>query len=346
VRARALVQLAGPVALLVAVGAVGRLMTQAQELEFENALVKAAIVIALYVFIGNSGVVSFGHVSFVAVGAYLSGILTLGVEQKSFVLPSLTPLLRDHHVGTPFSLVLAAAAGGVYALLVGLPLMRLSGLPAGIATFAVLGITYNVLRYWEKVGPAAQSLPLVPESGVWTLTAGAVIAALVAFAYQRSRLGRRLRATREDAQAAQAVGIDVYRERVIAFTLSGGLAGFAGGLLVHQLGSITTDQVYLELTFLTLAMLVVGGVGSLWGAVIGALLISGVDSLLGDAENTIHVGFRLTLPDGTRLVTLGAIMALVLILRPSGLTGGRECSLPGLRRRRGDVAAASPVLRD
>ena len=328
---RRLVELAAPVLLLVVVAAVGSLTTAARQLEFDNALVKAAIVIALYVFIGNSGVVSFGQVSFVAVGAYLSGLLTLEVTQKSIVLPNLIPILRDHHVGTPLSLLLAAAAGGLYAFVVGLPLMRLSGLPAGIATFAVLGITYNVLRYWEKIGPAAQAIPLVPESGVWTLTTGAVITAVVAFAYQLSRFGRRLRATREDAAAAQASGIHVYRERLVAFTLSGALAGFAGGLLVHELGSITTDQVYLELTFITLAMLVVGGVGSLWGAVVGALLISGLDSLLGDAENTIHVGFRLTLPDGTRLVTLGAVMALVLILRPSGLTRGREFGLP--RRR-------------
>jgi branched-chain amino acid transport system permease protein len=328
---RRLVELAAPVLLLVAVAAVGSLTTAARQLEFENALVKAAIVVALYVFIGNSGVVSFGQVSFVAVGAYLSGLLTLEVTQKSFVLPNLIPILRDHHVGTPLSLLVAAAAGGLYAFVVGLPLMRLSGLPAGIATFAVLGITYNVLRYWEKIGPAAQAIPLVPESGVWTLMTGAVITAVVAFGYQLSRFGRRLRATREDAAAAQASGIHVYRERLVAFTLSGALAGFAGGLLVHELGSITTDQVYLELTFITLAMLVVGGVGSLWGAVVGALLISGLDSLLGDAENTIHVGFRLTLPDGTRLVTLGAVMALVLILRPSGLTRGREFDLPGRR---------------
>jgi branched-chain amino acid transport system permease protein len=336
---RRLVELTAPVLLLVAVAVIGNFMTQARQLEFENALVKAAIVIALYVFIGNSGVVSFGQVSFVAVGAYVSGLLTLEVTQKQFVLPNLIPLLRDHHVGTPSSLAIAAAAGGLYAFVVGLPLMRLSGLPAGIATFAVLGITYNVLRYWEKIGPAAQAIPLVPESGVWTLTTGAVITAVVAFAYQLSRFGRRLRATREDAAAAQASGIHVYRERLVAFTLSGALAGFAGGLLVHELGSITTDQVYLELTFITLAMLVVGGVGSLWGAVVGALLISGVDSLLGDAENTIHVGFRLTLPDGTRLVTLGAVMALVLILRPSGLTGGREFSLPRLARRRAEAPA-------
>jgi branched-chain amino acid transport system permease protein len=77
-------------------------------------------------------------------------------------------------------------------------------------------------------------------------------------------------------------------------------------------------------------MLVFGGIGSLWGAVVGALAISALNSFLGDAENTVHVGLRLTLPNGTRLVTIGAVMALVLILRPSGLTGGREF---GWRRR-------------
>ena len=97
---------------------------------------------------------------------------------------------------------------------------------------------------------------------------------------------------------------------------------------MHELGTITTDQVYLELTFLTLAMLVVGGVNSLLGAVTGALLISALDSFLGDAENGIHVGFHVNLPDGTRLVVLGALMALVLLLRPTGLTGGRELGFP------------------
>ncbi len=142
-----------------------------------------------------------------------------------------------------------------------------------------------------------------------------------------------LRATREDAAAAQASGINVHAQRLVAFTVSGALAGLAGGLLVHELGSITTEQVYLELTFITLAMLVVGGTGSLLGAVVGALLISGVDSFLGDAENTVHIlGHRLTAPDGTRLVTLGIVMALVILLRPSGLTGGRELGVPRMRR--------------
>jgi branched-chain amino acid transport system permease protein len=322
------VALAGPLALVLTAGWIGSGLSASRQLEFENALVNTTIVVALYVFIGNSGVISFGHISFVAVGAYLAGILTLDATEKNFVLPSLYGWLRHTHVATPTSFALAAAAGGAYALAVGLPLMRLSGLPAGIATFAVLGITYNVLRNWEKIGPAAQALTSVPEVGVWTLTIGALLAIVVAFGYQSSRPGRMLRATREDPGAAQAAGINVYRQRLLAFTISGALAGFAGGLLMHELGTITTDQVYLELTFLTLAMLVVGGVNSLFGAVVGGLLISGLDSFLGDAENGIHVGIHVNLPDGTRLVVLGALMALILIVRPSGLTGGRELVFP------------------
>jgi branched-chain amino acid transport system permease protein len=319
-----------PILLVAVTALVAGAVSQAHQLEFENALVMTAIVVALYVFVGNSGVISFGHVSFVAVGAYLAGVLTVDPQTKAFTMPGLFHVLGHSHIGTVASLALAAAAGGIYALAVGLPLMRLSGLPAGIATFAVLGITYNVLYYWQKVGPTAQTLSDIPESGRWTLAAGTAVAVLAAYVYQRSRFGRMLRATREDPAAAGAAGISIYRQRLLGFTLSGALAGLAGGLYVHELGLITPDLFYLDLTFVTLAMLVFGGVGSLWGAVLGALVISAVNSFLGDAENTVHVGFRLTLPDGTRLVTIGAVMALVIILRPSGLTGGREF---GWRRR-------------
>ena len=327
---RPALQLGMPVLLLVVTAVIAGGLSKTHQLEFENALVMTAIVVALYVFMGNSGVISFGHVSFVAVGAYLAGLLTVDPQTKAFTMPELLGVLRHSHIGTLPSLALAAVVGAVYALAVGLPLMRLSGLPAGIATFAVLGITYNVLYYWQKIGPTAQTLSDIPETGRWTIALGAIIAVVVAYVYQSSRFGRQLRATREDPAAARASGISIYRQRLLAFTVSGALAGLAGGLYVHELGIITPDLFYLDLTFVTLAMLVFGGMGSLWGAVLGALSISALNSFLGDAENTVHVGFRLTLPNGTRLVTIGAVMALVLILRPLGLTGGREF---GWRRR-------------
>jgi branched-chain amino acid transport system permease protein len=331
-RTEQVLQLLAPLALVGVAALVGTLVSTSTETYVINALVNVAIVVALYVFIGNSGVLSFGHISFVAVGAWAAGVLSMPVEEKPAIMPHLFGVLGDHTIGNVWSLMIAAAVGAAYALVVGLPLMRLSGLAAGIATFGVLEITHNVLRYWDKIGPGLSTFSAVPETtGLSQAALGAGLAVVVAFAYRRSRFGRLLSATREDAAAARAVGVSVYRQRLFAFVLSGALAGFGGGLLVHLL-PVNTESVYLDLTFLTLAMLVIGGATSLWGAVVGAFAVSAVDSFLAEAENGIHLfGQSLDLPAGTRIVVVGSLMALVLIIRPVGLTGGRELSF---RRRR------------
>ena len=163
--------------------------------------------------------------------------------------------------------------------------MRLSGLAAGIATFAVLGITNNILRYYEKIGPGLNTFSSVPETtDLLQATVGA-----------RARDRRRVRVPAQPARAtaprdargpaaARAVGVSIYRQRLAAFALSGFLAGFAGGLYIHFI-PINVDAVYLDLTFITLAMLVIGGTTSLWGAVVGALFVSALDSVLAEMED-------------------------------------------------------------
>ena len=291
------------------------------------------VVVALYVFVGNSGVLSFGHVSFVAVGAWTAGVLSVPVEEKPATMPNLFGLLSDTTTGNLASLALAALAGGVFALVAGLPLMRLSGLAAGIATFAVLGITNNILRYYEKIGPGLNVFSSVPETTDLLQAGGA--------RDRRHRrgvplpgqpLGRRLRAARDDAAAARAVGISVYQQRLIAFALSGALAGLAGGLYVHFL-PINADFVYLELTFMTLAMLVIGGMTSLWGAVVGALAVSGLDSLLAEAEGGLG---RVDLPSGEP-ARRGRV--------PDGARPDRA-TVRDHRRARGDAGRASAGSRD
>jgi branched-chain amino acid transport system permease protein len=323
-----LVELGAPMLLVVGAGVLSTVVSRSTEIYVLHAIVAVAVVVAIYVFVGNSGVLSFGQISFVAVGAFAAGVMTVPLLLKGAILRDLFPILRDHELGNLESLALAAGLGAVLALLVGLPLMRLSGLAAGIATFAVLEITNNLLREWTRIGPGATTLSLVPQTtGAVQATIGTLLVVVVAYAYQRSRFGRALRATREDPAAAQAVGISIHRQRLTAFVLSGTLCGFAGGLYVHMLGSISTGQVYLELTFLTLAMLVVGGMTSLWGAVVGALAVSALDSFLAEAERGVDIGVSLSLPDGSRLVVVGALMALILVLRPSGITGGKELRL-------------------
>jgi len=334
-------QLAAPLALVAVAALVGTLVSTSSEGYFVDALVKVTIVVGLYVFIGNSGVLSFGHISFVAVGAWLAGVLSVPVREKPAIMPNLAGFLRDRTVGNIPSLLLAAAVGAAFALVVGLALMRLSGLAAGIATFAVLEITHNMLRFYEKIGPGLNTFSSVPETtGLWQAAIGAFVAIGAAFAYQRSRYGRLLRATREDPAAASAVGVSVYRQRLGAFVLSGALAGLAGGLYVHLL-PMNTESVYLDLTFITLAMLVVGGAGSLLGAVVGALALNGIFSFFSAATNTVDVfGWHLKVPAGTADIVLGVLMAVVLILRPNGITGGREFSLPRRRRPVADLEKA------
>lgn len=127
-------ELAGPALLVVAAALLGNLVSISTQAYFTDTLVKVAIVVALYVFIGNSGVLSFGHVAFVALGAWTAGVLTVPVGEKPATMPSLAHFLLHAHVGNAASLLLAAVVGGVAALLVGVPLMRLSGLAAGIAS--------------------------------------------------------------------------------------------------------------------------------------------------------------------------------------------------------------------
>jgi len=320
--------LLAPVVLVVAAALLGAAVSASTQTYFIDTLVKVSIVVALYVFIGNSGVLSFGHISFVALGAWTAGVLTVPAGEKPAIMPNLAHWLAHRTTGNLTSLLLAALVGGAAAFVVGIPLMRLSGLAAGIATFAVLEITHNVLRYYERIGPGLNTFSSVPETtGLRQAAIGALVVIVLAFVYARSRFGRLLRATREDAAAARAVGTSVYSQRLIAFTISGLLAGLAGGLYVHLL-PLNTEALYLDLTFITLAMLVVGGTTSLFGAVVGALAVSALDSFLAVAENgTSLFGIQIDLPAGTRVIVVGVLMAVVLILRPSGLTGGREFSL-------------------
>ena len=326
--------LLAPVVLVVAAALLGATVSASTQTYFIDTLVKVSIVVALYVFIGNSGVLSFGHISFVALGAWTAGVLTVPAGEKPAIMPNLAHWLAHRTTGNLTSLLLAALVGGAAAFVVGIPLMRLSGLAAGIATFAVLEITHNVLRYYERIGPGLNTFSSVPETtGLRQAAIGALVVIVLAFVYARSRFGRLLRATREDAAAARAVGTSVYSQRLIAFTISGLLAGLAGGLYVHLL-PLNTEALYLDLTFITLAMLVVGGTTSLFGAVVGALAVSALDSFLAVAENGTSVfGIQIDLPAGTRVIVVGVLMAVVLILRPSGLTGGREFDLRRWRWR-------------
>jgi branched-subunit amino acid ABC-type transport system permease component len=296
-------------------------------------VINLIVVVGLYTFVGLSGVFSFGHAAFMAIGAYAGAILVIPPETKRFVLPELPGFLADVHLD-PFPATLAAGSiAALVALVLSVPLARLSGLTAGLATFAVLVIVNVVARNWQQVTHGTSGVSGIPTTTtVWTALAWALVAMAAAWALQRSAIGLRLRASREQDAAARSIGIGVARERAVAFVVSAFFVGVAGALLGTFIGSFNPDAFFLNITFLMVVMLVVGGLTSLAGAVLGTIVISVAAEALRRLEGGVDLGLvDVPARGGLREVGLALLMLGILLLRPNGLTGGRELAWP--RRR-------------
>jgi branched-chain amino acid transport system permease protein len=332
-RSETLLRLWPPVALVAIIVAIALCTSFAPVVLQRRAtqgLINLIAVVGLYVFVGNSGVLSFGNVAFMAVGAYVSALLTMKAAAKSVFLPDLPPTIAHAEWPTMPGALAGGFAAALLAFFVGWPLMRLSGVSASIATFAVLVIAYIVLGNWTAVTGGQNSLMGLPAYvDLWTALAWAVAAIVIAFVYQETRSALLLRASREDEAAALASGVNVVRHRLIAFIISGFLSGIAGVLLGHFLGIIRVENFYLDLTFLIVAMLIIGGRGSLTGAVAGAVVIAVLTELLRQAEIGVPIGHvTIAAPPGVGDVILALIMLLIILFRPNGIAGGRELSWP------------------
>lgn len=325
----------GPVALLVASTYACAFASPGMRFMVEGALALLVMVLALQIFIGNSGVLSFAHGCFALIGGFTTGILTMPSLVKLNTLDGLAPFLQSAHTSMVVGIGLGIVVAAVAAAVLGAFLMRLQGLAAGIATFAVLMVSDNIFFNSRLVGPGPQVMPQVPRFP--TLEVSLVLAAVavvVAYGVGVSRAGRLLRASREDFLAAQALGVSVWRLRVMYFVISGAMAGLAGAMYAHHSAAISARDYYLQFSFLTLGMLIIGGSGSVWGAVVGCAVVTGLSRVLLELEQGLQIGnLVFTIPDGASGLVVAAAFVTVLLWRSKGLTRGREFRLPGTRRR-------------
>jgi branched-chain amino acid transport system permease protein len=295
--------------------------------------IRVIVVVGLYLFIGNSGIISFGHIGFMCIGAYAAAWATAEPGFKQIMLQGLPAFLQENQY--PFFVAVAGALAlpALVALFLGMALMRLSGMAASIATFAFLIIVNSVYSNWDSVTAGVSSIIGIPTVvGPWTAYAFAILAILVAYLFQISRFGLMLRASRDDDVAASASAVHIVKMRLVAFVLSAALVGIGGGLYAQFLGILTVDPFYLNLSFITIAMLVVGGMSCLTGAVTGVIVVTAIVELLRSFERGMSLGgTTLSLPQGSQEIGLGVVMALILIFRPNGVSGGRELSLIGRR---------------
>lgn len=315
--------------LLLTVALIATAAPSAMQRTIVEAMIKLVVVVGLFIFVGNSGVFSFGHVAFMAIGGYMSAILTLSPARKS-VLLDLPGSIEALQLPWPVALVIVVLAVGLIALLVAWPLCRLRGIALPMATFAMLVITFVVASNWQQVTGGRQALVGLPRyTGLWVAFGGASVAIIVAAVYGTTRHSLMLRCSRESEVAAAATGIDLERERLIAFVLSAMVVALGGVLFSHFIGTITANTFYLDLTFVTLTMLVVGGMRSLTGAFVGVVFISTISELFRSIERGVSIGGHvLSAPPGLQEIALAVILLAILITRPAGLLGDREISWP------------------
>jgi branched-chain amino acid transport system permease protein len=296
------------------------------------------IVLALQMFSGNSGVLSFGHATFVAMGAYFSALLTIPTDQKTFQFLTMPHWLSSWIFPAHLTALEAILAGAGFATLIAAllapPVARVAGVQAGIATLAILVMDNVFNTQTTAITRGTSTLIGVPQTTTFvSLLIWALIFIGVAYFFKQSRSGLRLRATRENVRAARSVGVHVARERTIAWILSGFVAGAAGALYGHWFVTFSPGDFYIntngiDLVILPIAMLVIGGMGSVTGAVAGCYFVTIVYTFFNRWEVDGFNGTVGSAPSGTANLVLAATLLIVLILRPRGLSRGRELVWP------------------
>ncbi|KAA0972168.1 branched-chain amino acid ABC transporter permease [Aureimonas fodinaquatilis] len=291
-----------------------------------EAYIYVVLVVGLAIFTGNSGIVSFGHVSFALIGAYASAWQTCCGPLRLIFMPDLPAWLATAQVPLLPAALIAASLAALVAFVLGLALMRLSGTAASIALLSMLFVFKSIYENWTGWTAGQSAIVGLPTYiTIWVAIAGAVFAILIATAYRLSSYGLRLRAVREDEAAARASGVNAWAHKLIAFTISGFVAGLGGVLYGHFLGTITANMFWLDMTFLTLAMLVVGGMRSISGAVVGVLFVVAVREFVQLFERGVNLGGQMvSVPEGSREIVLAIILLGILVFRPQGLVGDRE----------------------
>lgn len=265
------------------------------------ALIYAIFVTGLNVFMGYAGQVSFGQNAFAAISGYMSAVLTTAYGMEPLV-----------------GMAIGICGALAFALLIGYPTLRLKGHYLAMATLAVGLIVYEVAVHWQSVTQGYMGISGIPPLGIGRyevtseksqlllLVIVTCIMLFVAWRIRNSRLGRAFVAVAGSEDAARALGIDVARYKLMSFLISAGYAALAGSLFVHVVGFVSPEVYGMHMVVLAFTMLYVGGIGTIVGPLIGAIVISLLPEMFRqfkDYQDLIY----------------GAVLILLLIYAPKGI---------------------------
>ncbi|MBN1485991.1 MAG: branched-chain amino acid ABC transporter permease [Anaerolineae bacterium] len=259
-------------------------------------------VLGLSLLTGFTGSFCFGQAGFMAVGAYVSTILTM-----------------EYAAPFPIALLAGALASMLVSIPLGYPTLRLKGDYFAIATLGFAEAVRLVVENLEKITGGSRGIPSIPpHTNLPTILIVSIVAIWLVRNYIGSRHGRNCIAVREDELAAEAIAVDSFRYKQISFAINGFLGGLSGGFLAHYVGFIQPSMFGIPKSTELIVMVIFGGMHSVTGAVLAAIILTALPEVLRAAS-------------AWRLVAYGAVVVLIMVVRPEGLLGSWELSRDSLQ---------------
>ncbi len=294
------------------------------------------LALSLNLLNGFTGLFSLGSAGFMAVGAYVSALLTMSpqVKEMNYFLEPLAPWLAN--LALPFipALVAAGICAALAGLIIAIPVLRLRDDYLAIATLGFAEIIRVLITNAQGLTNGAQGLKNIPKNATtWVVWITAALAVLFMALLTRSSYGRQLKAVRDDEIAAEAMGVNVFRVKVVSFTASSFMAGVGGALLGHMITTIDPKMFTFTFTFNIILIVVLGGNGSITGSVVGAIAVTVLMEAMRFLDGPLNLGFVTTQgTPGLRMVVFSVLLMIVVIFRQHGLMGEKELSWDSLSK--------------
>jgi len=312
---------------------------------FDSYVIRILNLCAIYIILGVSlnlingftGQFSLGHAGFMAIGAYMSALLYMSPELKE-VNFFITPLIMPFRViQTPFfmALIFSGLFSALIGFLIGIPCLRLKGDYLAIVTFGfseIIRVIFNNLQNVTNGPIGLKGLPIY--TNLWWSFGIAILTVLVVKNLINSSYGRALKSIRENETAAEAMGVNLFFHKSLAFAIGAFFAGLGGALLGSFIMTIDPNTFSFLLTFQLIVIVIVGGLGSITGTIISAIIITVLMEILRSVEAPMNI-FGLHVPGipGMRMLVFAILLMTVVLFFKKGLMGKKEWSWDGLLKK-------------
>lgn len=279
---------------------------------------------------GFTGMFSLGQAGFMAIGAYAVGIFTVPVADRAriFYLAPMHPAIANIELSLTTALLLGGIVAAIVAFFIGAPVLRLKGDYLAIATLGFSEIIRIVFTNTQSITNGSlgiKNVPSIMNDLYWSMGIAVIITIFVALLINSSH-GRAFKAIREDEIAAEAMGINLFKHKVLSFMISAFIAAIGGGLYASLLGSVDPKPFGVMMTYNILLIIVLGGMGSITGTVLSAFLVTGGLEWLRILDEPFAIG-GVSIPffrPGFRMVVFSILLMCVVLFYRKGLMGGKE----------------------